>query len=113
MPFLDIVLIIAGAMLLLVLLIWLGLHVKPAPFPAYPQKTVEIKYVPLPTGLPAPVERFYRKIFGERIPLIQTAVMTGHATLRPFGPLTLPGRFRFTHTIGEGYRHYIEATLFG
>lgn len=24
-----------------------------------------------------------------------------------------PARFRFTHTAGQGYRHYIEAALFG
>lgn len=113
MPFLEIVLIIAGVLLFLALLAWLGLHIKPAPFPAYPQKTTSIDTIPLPTGLPIPVERFYRKIFGERIPFIQTAVMTGRATLRPFGPLTLPGRFRFTHLLGQGYRHYIEATFFG
>jgi hypothetical protein len=27
--------------------------------------------------------------------------------------ITFPGRFRFTHDAGQGYRHYIEATLFG
>jgi hypothetical protein len=27
--------------------------------------------------------------------------------------ITFPGRWRFTHDAGSGYRHYIEATLFG
>jgi hypothetical protein len=27
--------------------------------------------------------------------------------------ITFPARFRFTHEAGQGYRHYIEATLFG
>jgi len=27
--------------------------------------------------------------------------------------ITFPGRFRFTHDAGQGYHHYIEATVFG
>jgi hypothetical protein len=27
--------------------------------------------------------------------------------------ITFPARYRFTHDAGQGYRHYIEATLFG
>lgn len=38
----------------------LGLQVNPAPFPALPEKAVALPTIPLPSGLPAPVERFYR-----------------------------------------------------
>jgi hypothetical protein len=69
--------------------------------------------VPLPDGLPEPVERFYRQVYGGQIPVIESAVITGKAALRPVGPVTFPGRFRITHIAGQGYRHYIEATLFG
>jgi hypothetical protein len=58
------------------------------------------------------VERFYRRIYGERVPVITSAVITGRAKMR-LGPFTFPGRFRFTHDAGRGYRHYIEATFFG
>lgn len=92
---------------------WVGLKIKPAPFPAFPEPTPPLTTIPLPAGLPAPVERFYRQVYGERIPVITSAVITGRATMRPFGPLTLPARFRFTHDAGKGYRHYIEATFFG
>jgi len=71
-----------------------------------------VERVPLPQGLPAPVDRFYRQVYGDTVPVIKSAVITGRATMRPAGPLTLPTRFRFTHIAGEGYRHYIEATLF-
>jgi len=67
----------------------------------------------LPQNLPAPVERFYRKMYGDAIPVITSAVFTGRATMRPVGNLTLPARFRFTHVAGVNYRHYIEATFFG
>jgi len=69
--------------------------------------------VALPSGLPKPVERFYRLLYGDRIPIIKTAVITGRAEMRPIGPFMWPARFRFTHQAGQGYRHYIEVTFFG
>jgi hypothetical protein len=91
---------------------WTGLQIRPAPFPAIAQPSVLRETVPLPPGLPAPVVRFYRQTYGEHVPVIRTAVITGRGTLRLNG-LTLPVRFRFTHEAGRSYRHYIEATAFG
>ncbi|MGH8246898.1 MAG: DUF6544 family protein, partial [Gammaproteobacteria bacterium] len=71
-----------------------------------------LKTIPVPKDLPVPVERFYRKIHGENLPLIESAVISGRAEMR-IGRITFPGRFRFTHDAGHGYRHYIEATFFG
>jgi hypothetical protein len=105
--------ILAGATLGIPLLGWLGLSIKPASFPAYPERTRALETIALPSGLPAPVERFYRAVYGDRTPVIKTAVITGRAQMRPFGSFMLPARFRFTHEAGQGYRHYIEATLFG
>jgi hypothetical protein len=104
----------AGALALVaVVLVWIGLQIKPAAFPDYPDDADAPETMPLPAGLPAPVEHFYRVVYGDRIPIIKTAVITGRAEMRPFGPVYLPARFRFTHEAGKGYRHYIEATLFG
>ncbi len=58
------------------------------------------------------MERFYRAIYGDRIPVIESAVISGRAQLRVFG-ITFPARFRFTHVAGKDYRHCIEATIFG
>jgi hypothetical protein len=91
---------------------WLGLQIKPKPFPPHPEKTPELKAIPLPSGLPAPVERFYRTVYGENIPVIETAVIKGRASIAPFG-VKLPARFLFVHNAGKDYRHYIEATWFG
>jgi hypothetical protein len=33
--------------------------------------------MPLPDGLPAPVERFYRQVYGDDVPRIESAVITG------------------------------------
>lgn len=109
MKIFAILLIIFAALLILG---WLGTKIQPRPFPAFTAPPMEPKLVPLPEGLPAPVERFFRSVYGEQIPVIESAVISGRATLRING-ITLPGRFRFTHIAGQGYRHYIEATFFG
>jgi hypothetical protein len=96
----------------LVLLGWLGLKIKPKPFPPFAGQSSPLASIPLPEGLPAPVDRFYRQIYGDRVPVIESAVISGRATLRLAG-LAFPGRFRFTHDAGQDYRHYIETTLFG
>jgi len=107
--------IIVGVLVALVFLVvigWLSLKVRPRPFDPYPAQTPELETIPLPDGLPAPVERFYRTVYGDRVPVIESAVISGRAQLRVFG-ITFPGRFRFTHIAGQDYRHYIETTLFG
>ncbi|NPV74909.1 MAG: hypothetical protein HPY59_00900 [Anaerolineae bacterium] len=96
----------------LLFILWLGLQVKPRSF-AMPQLAQgETKTIPLPEGLPAPVERFYRKVYGSQIPVIDTVVLTGRAHMRPFG-VWLPARFVMVHNAGQDYRHYFEATFFG
>jgi hypothetical protein len=96
----------------LVFLGWLGLQIKPRSFSAYPEKTPELKTIPLAAGLPAPVERFYKTVYGNEIPVIETVVIKGRAHISPFG-LKLPARFIFVHNTGIDYRHFIEATWFG
>ena len=98
----------------LVLVGWLGLKIQPAPFPSYSAISATIATQPLPQNLPAPVERFYRKLYGEQIPVITSAVITGRAMVGPVpGFPKFPARFRFIHEAGKNYRHYIEATWFG
>ena len=58
------------------------------------------------------MERFYRTVYGEQIPVIRTVVIKGRADISPFG-FKLPARFLFVHNAGKDYRHYIEATWFG
>ena len=103
---------LAIIIIIIVLLVLLGLQIKPKPFPAYPQKEPPLTTVDLPEGLPAPVERFYKTLYGDQLPLITSAVISGRADMRVMG-IRFPARFRFTHDAGQDYRHYIEATIFG
>jgi hypothetical protein len=89
-----------------------GLRRLPAPFPPYPDATPELETVPLPDGLPAPVERYFRAAIGDRLPVIRSAVITGSARIT-LGGVTFPSRIRFTHRAGHDYRHYIESCWFG
>lgn len=88
-----------------------GLRVVPEPFPKFGADG-PVTSVPLPAGLPAPVERWLAGHYGSQLPVIESVVVTGRARMRPFG-VWLPARFRFIHDAGRGYRHYIEATWAG
>ncbi len=109
MPLYLIVLFIFVA---LVFVIWLGLRIQPKPFPIPDLVEKGTQTVPLPEGLPTPVERYFRTVYGDHIPVINTVVISSHGRMRPFG-VWLPARFVFTHNAGQDYRHYIEATFFG
>lgn len=98
-----------GVLLLVLVCGWIGLQVKPAPFPRLAQNQPPLRTVPLPGDLPAPVKRFYVVTYGERIPVVDTAVISGRGRMRLFG-LHVPIRFRFTHEVGQNFRHDIELT---
>ena len=108
----KVLIIVICVLIALAILIWAGLKVQPKPLPPFTGKTPNMDMLQFPDNLPAPVERFYSQVYDERIPDIRSAVISGRATMRING-ITLPGRFRFTHDAGKGYRHYIESTFFG
>lgn len=91
----------------------LGIHINPKPFHQFSQAGSIDKRVPLPEGLPDPVERFYTTVYGNEIPVINTVVILGRGELKPFMNIPIPARFVFVHSAGEDYRHYFEATFFG
>ena len=103
---------IVGVLAALLILGWIGLQVKPKPFPPFASETPDLKSILLPAGLPAPVERFYRARYGETIPVIDTAVISGRGTLK-LGGIPLPIRFRFVHEAGQNFRSDIDMAFFG
>ncbi len=104
-------LIIAAVGAACVIVMAIGLQIKPRPFAPFPDTAGAMESVPLPEDLPAPVARFYRRLYGDRVPVITSAVFSGQAALQPVKPFpAFPSRFRFTHDAGRGYRHYIEIT---
>lgn len=106
---------VLGVIVALLAIGWLGFQVRPRPFPDAAEAGLlgdTPSFVPLPAGLPAPVERFYRALYGEQVPVITSVVLDGRGRLKPAG-FFMPARFRFVHEAGQGYRHYIEVTWFG
>ncbi len=65
-----IIAVIAG----LFLLACLGLSLRPAPFAPHASRTPALRTVRLPAGLPEPVSRFYRKVYGDAVPHVNTYV---------------------------------------
>lgn len=110
---LTIVLVLLAVPLVLALVGWIGLRFKPDPFPPYPQSREALTTVPIPEGLPAPVDRHLRTVAsGSELPVTESAVLSGPARLRIMG-ITFNSRARFIQAGGRGYRHYIESTIFG
>lgn len=104
---------IAIALVALIAVGWLGFLVRPRPLaPVELAPGLLDERIPLPDNLPTPVRRYYRALYGEDVPVIESAIVTGRARLRMNG-LAFWARYRFTHRTGEGYRHYIEGTWFG
>ena len=110
--YMKILIVIVCILIALSFLGWLGFQVKPKSFAPYPENAPDLKTVPLPSRLPVPVERFYKTVYGDAIPVIDTVVIKGRATISPFG-MKMPARFIFVHNAGKDYRHYIEVTWFG
>ena len=82
-----------------VLLGLLGLAVKPSPFaaPARVATPKPVRLVPIPAGLPAPVDRWYRAEFPQGLPVYDTVVMRGTGTMRIAGRrVAVPPRRRGT-----------------
>lgn len=104
--------IILSVIALVVLIIYVGLRLTPQPFDQPTLKQGDVQMIPLPPGLPTPVERFYRMVYGEQIPVIHSVVITGRGRIRPFG-IWMPTRLIVTHETGHNYRHYFEETFFG
>lgn len=103
---------VAGGLVAVLTTGWVGLQVEPTPLAPPAVSAGPVTTVPLPDDLPAPVDRFYRTLHGDRVPVVDSAVVTGRGTMRIAG-ITFPARFRFSHLSGEASRHYIELTAFG
>ncbi len=105
--------IFAAVLIGLVLIIWLGFQVPPSPLPPFPADTKKpVDLTPVPEGLPRPAARFFARLYGEEMPVVDTAVLSGRGTMRIAG-VRMPVRWRFTHQAGKNYRHFIQTTWFG
>lgn len=102
----------AAAGLLIAPLLRARLLARPAPFAAVAPPSVPPATVPLPADLPAPVARYYRLRYGDAVPVIRTAVLSGRGVMR-LGGLPIPLRWRFLHEAERNFRSYFELTLAG
>ena len=101
-----------GSLAMLGLLTCIGLRVRPGPLPPVGLTAAPLEPVPLEDGLPEPVERFYRALYGETVPVIRSAVISAEAPCESTGS-PCGGGCGFAHATGRSYRHHIKATIYG
>lgn len=76
-------LVLLGAAAVMLAVMWLGFRVPArVRIPDLGDGSQALEKVPVPEGLPAPVERFYRAAFGEQVPVPRSVVMYGRGTFR-------------------------------
>jgi hypothetical protein len=68
--------------------------------------------VPLPADLPEVVRRYGQAVFGDSVPVVESAVVVGRATIRRNG-MALPARLKIYYDASGDYYHYFEVTWFG
>jgi hypothetical protein len=102
---------VAGSIALLAGAGWLGLRIKPKPFPPHSERTRQPGSVALPSDLPEPVRRHFRATLGEQVPRIETAVVSGRADFKVKG-LWTPMRFKGYYVAGHEFRRDMEITWF-
>jgi hypothetical protein len=97
----------------LVLMAFVGLSVKPGQFPApaTPATPKPVRLVPIPAGLPAPVDRWFRAEFPAGLPVYDTVVMQGTGIMRIAG-IGLPFRHRVELRPGRGFYRKMDLTWF-
>ncbi|MCB0082916.1 MAG: hypothetical protein KDE47_18380, partial [Caldilineaceae bacterium] len=102
---------VAGTLLALGGIGWLGLQIPPRTLPPVVGATQERGAVAVPADLPAPVRRYLQVAFGDQIPRVETMAAWGRARAR-FG-LWMPLRYRLYHRPGVAFRREMEITWFG
>ncbi|MDY7092657.1 MAG: DUF6544 family protein [Acidobacteriota bacterium] len=94
-------------------ILWVGFQTLAPEFPPPEESGRGLGRQPLPEGLPQPVDRFFRQIFGgDQVPVMETALVWGRGRFR-LGPLWIPMRFRAAYRLGDSFHRLLELTWFG
>ncbi len=109
--FLKIIAALLGVVVVLLGVAWSGLQI-PAPSFSFPAEGRTLGTVPLPADLPEVVQRYGQAVFGGSVPMVESAVVVGRATIRRNG-MTLPARLKIYYDASGDYYHYFEVTWFG
>lgn len=102
---------VAGGIVALGGLGWVGLQIPPRNFAPPKDEPQALGTVAIPADLPAPVRRYFQVAFGDEIPRVESMVAWGRARAR-FG-IWMPLRFLLYHRPGYDFRRDMEVTWFG
>jgi len=98
-------------MMILLTIVGLGFHIDSKSFSPCPDTTPELATVPLPSDLPAPVERYLNIIMGDQIPVIESAVIQGRGKSK-ISLIRMPVRFKGYYTSSREFYRYMEVTWY-
>lgn len=104
--------VLAGGLVTVAGVGWLGLQVPPKNFPPPAGTTPEMETVAIPPDLPASVHRYFTTVLGNEAPIIDSAIVWGRPRIRING-LWMPLRFRSAFNAGRDYHRTMEVTWFG
>jgi hypothetical protein len=108
----TIALVVAGCLLVLALVAWAGLQVRPRPLgPSGPSE--DLGEVALPADLPDPVKRHFRMSFGPKPPRIETMAIWGRARMKRDRLPWMPVSFWSEQRVGESALQRLVVTWFG
>lgn len=102
---------LAGTLVALAGIGWVGLQITPPNFPAPTAPTQDRGIVAVPTDLPAPVRRYFAVAFHNQVPRVDSLIAWGRARAN-FG-IWMPLRFQLYHRPGQAFQRNMEVTWFG
>ena len=91
--------------------IMVGFRIRPAPFSPLIQSR-SVGTVDIPPDLPPPVRRYLQASVGNKLQVVQSFLMVGHASIRR-GWLWMPVRYWVAHVPGQHFRRHMEITWYG
>jgi hypothetical protein len=102
---------LVGGIVVLAGAAWAGLQGDAPSFPTL-DGGHDLGSMPLPTDLPPVVQRYGQAVFGDSVPVVESAIVVGRATIRQNG-IALPARLKIYYDASGDYYHYFEVTWFG
>jgi hypothetical protein len=111
---LQLVMVAVFAMIAVPLLFWVGFRFTPRPVAPELEPTDPLKQQPLDEKLPAPLKRFFKSVYGEKVPhpVSATAWGTGQRLVRKMGRLgTVWAPFRWNLYLVPGKEFVMRMTI--
>lgn len=103
---------IACALIVVIFFGWLGFQFQPKSFSVSSEIIKTTEYQQLPDNLPSQVYKHFRKVFEDKVPIVESSIVWGKAKMNISG-IWAPARFIAYYIPEEGFYRYMEVTWYG